>query len=170
MMDDPPDSGALWRTQPRLDRMIGAIAIAGGLLALGVALLVTTSVIGRWLFNLPVEGDFEFVKMATAIAVFSFLPYTQVQRGNIMVDSFTARLSPRMRHLVDAFWDLVYAAVAAMMAHGLFTGASEALRNRETTMQLQLLVWPAIALCAVLAGLLLFSCLLSAARLMQSRR
>ncbi len=32
------------------------------------------------------------------------------------------------------------------MAHGLFTGATEALKSRETTMQLQLLVWPAIGI------------------------
>ena len=34
--------------------------------------------------------------MATAIAVFAYLPYTQARRGNIMVDTFTSWL-PRAR-------------------------------------------------------------------------
>ncbi len=143
------------------------VAIGGGVLALGVALLVTLSVLGRWLFATPIEGDFEFVKMATALAVFCYLPYTQVQRGNIMVDSLTTGLPARSRALLDALWDIVYAGVAMLMAHGLFTGATEALRSRETTMQLQLLVWPAIAICAILAVLLCVSALISAARLLR---
>jgi TRAP-type C4-dicarboxylate transport system permease small subunit len=167
MSDDPTSSGTLWQAQPAVDRAIGWVAIGGGVLALGMALLVTVSVLGRWLFSTPIEGDFEFVKMGTALAVFCYLPYTQVQRGNIMVDSLTTRLPRRGRALLDTLWDLVYAGVALLMAHGLFTGATEALKSRETTMQLQLLVWPAIGICALLALLLCLSALLSAARLLR---
>jgi TRAP-type C4-dicarboxylate transport system permease small subunit len=168
-MDDPSASGTLWRTQPRLDRLIGWVAIGGGLLSLGVAVLVTMSVLGRWLFDKPIEGDFEFVKMATAIAIFSFLPYAQVQRGNIMVDTFTTMLPERGRRALDALWDVTYAGVGALMAHGLWTGASEALRNRESTMQLQILIWPAIGFCALLAALLVISAMISAFRLLRGR-
>ncbi|MBN8533404.1 MAG: TRAP transporter small permease [Rhizobiales bacterium] len=168
-MDHPPTSGALWRAQSRVDRVIGWIAIGGGFLALAVAVLVTASVLGRWLLGKPIEGDFEFVKMATAIAVFSFLPYTQIQRGNIMVDTFTHRLPVRGRAAIDALWDLTYAGVAVLMAHGLFTGAGEAMRSKESTMQLQILIWPAIGLCALLATVLVLSSLISAARLLRRR-
>ncbi|MGL5447183.1 MAG: TRAP transporter small permease [Rhabdaerophilum sp.] len=168
-MHDSSASGALWRAQPLVDRLIGWVAIGGGLLSLAVALLVTASILGRWLFDKPIEGDFEFVKMATAIAIFSFLPYAQIQRGNIMVDTFTTRLPLRVRSAIDALWDLTYAGVAVLMAQGLFTGAGEAMRNRESTMQLQILIWPAIAFCALLATLLVIASLISAARLVRSR-
>lgn len=168
MADDPTAPGTLWQAQPAVDRAIGWVAISGGVLALAVALLVSISVFGRWLFSRPIEGDFEFVKMATALAVFCYLPYTQVQRGNIMVDSLTTWMPARGRALLDAMWDLVYAGIAVLIAHGLATGALEALKSRETTMQLQLLVWPAIAICALLAALLVVSALISAARLVRS--
>jgi TRAP-type C4-dicarboxylate transport system permease small subunit len=86
-----------------------------------------------------------------------------------MVDTFTNRLPGRGRAAIDALWDLTYAGVAVLMAHGLFTGAGEALRNRETTMQLQILIWPAIGLCALLATVLVLSSLISAARLLRGR-
>lgn len=168
MSDNSTAPGMLWQAQPLLDRALGWVAIGGGVLALAMALLVTVSVLGRWLFSTPIEGDFEFVKMGTALAVFCYLPYTQAQRGNIMVDSLTTRLPARMRAFLDALWDFAYAGVAILMAHGLFTGAVEAWKSRETTMQLQLLVWPAIALCAVLAALLVVSAVLSAIRLIRS--
>ncbi len=34
-----------------------------------------------------VPGDFELVQMATAVAAFCFLPYCQLRRGNIFVDT-----------------------------------------------------------------------------------
>jgi TRAP-type C4-dicarboxylate transport system permease small subunit len=155
---------------PLIERLTGQVAIFGGLLALAVAGLVVASVLGRWLFSMPVEGDFEFVKMATAVGVFAYLPYTQARRGNIMVDTFTGWMGQGARNRLDAFWDLAYAAFMALCAWGLFTGARDALRTGETTMQLQLAVWPAIALCAALCLLLVATTCGSIVRLIGAKK
>ncbi len=154
---------------PLIERITGHIAILGGLLALGVAVLVVCSVFGRWLFGAPIEGDFEFVKMATAIAIFAYLPYTQARRGNIIVDTFTGWLPKRTVELIDAFWDLCYLAFMSFCAAGLIVGAAEAFTSRETTMQLQLLVWPVIAVCAGLCILLAITAFITALRLIGGR-
>ena len=156
-------------TPPLVERLASHVAIFGGVLALAVAALVVVSVLGRWLFSMPVEGDFEFVKMATAIAVFAYLPYTQARRGNIMVDTFTGWMSRGTQDRIDAFWDLAYAVFMAVCAYGLFSGARDALKTGETTMQLQLSVWPAIALCAILCALLVITCLITFRRLIGAR-
>ena len=52
------------------ERLTGICAALGGLLTLAVALLATVSVLLRWLISSPIDGDFEYVKMATAVAVF----------------------------------------------------------------------------------------------------
>jgi TRAP-type C4-dicarboxylate transport system permease small subunit len=158
----PPGRGNL------LERLTAMVAIVGGLLALCVAALVCVSVLGRWLFAAPVNGDFEFVKMATAIAVFTYLPYTQMRRGNIMVDTFTGWMPSRAVRALDAFWDLVFAACMGFCAVGLFEGAGEAFKSGETTMQVQLAVWPAIGLSALLCALLTAVALLTARGLLRS--
>ncbi len=155
----PPPASAIERATSR-------IAVLGGLLALAVALLATTSVLMRWMFNAPIDGDFEFVKMATAVAVFAYLPYTQARRGNIMVDTFTSWMSPRARNALDAFWDLIYAAFMGYIAYCLVFGTLDALRSGETTMQRQLLIWPSIALSTLLCGLLALTAIATAWRLM----
>jgi TRAP-type C4-dicarboxylate transport system permease small subunit len=154
---------------PAVERLTGAVAVLGGCLALGVALLVTTSVLGRWLASAPIEGDFEFVKMATAVAVFAYLPYTQARRGNIMVDTFTGWMSVRARILLDAFWDLCFAAALAFCAIGLARGTLDAIASRETTMQLQLIVWPVIGLCCALCVLGATTAVLTARQLLRMR-
>jgi TRAP-type C4-dicarboxylate transport system permease small subunit len=155
---------------PLIERLTGPVAIFGGLLALAVAGLVVVSVLGRRFFSMPIEGDFEFVKMATAIGVFAYLPYTQARRGNIMVDTFTGRMGEVTRNRLDALWDLSYGVFMAFCAWGLFNGARDALRSGETTMQLQLAVWPAILLCAVLCVLLVLTCIGTIDRLIRGTK
>ncbi|NJO33327.1 MAG: TRAP transporter small permease subunit [Rhodospirillales bacterium] len=154
-----------------VERLAGWIAILGGLLALAIAMLVVISVLGRWLSGIdwaqsaagvlglrlgPINGDFEMVQMATAIAVFAFLPYTQARRGNILVDTFTGGLPAQVTAGLDAFWALVYAGMMGVLSACLTVGTIEHYRSGETTMLLQIIVWPAIAISTLL--LLLLTC------------
>jgi TRAP-type C4-dicarboxylate transport system permease small subunit len=154
---------------PASERLSAAIALLGGLLLLCTATLVVVSVLGRKFFDAPVNGDFELVQMATAVAVFSFLPYCQARRGNIVVDTFTSWLPVRGNALIDAFWDLVYAGMMGLIAVCLTTGALEHFRNGQTTMLLQLIVWPALAICTALCFLLALVAVATAARRLRGR-
>jgi TRAP-type C4-dicarboxylate transport system permease small subunit len=154
---------------PLIERAAGAIAVTGGTLSLAVALLVVVSVIGRRFFDAPIPGDFELVQMATAVAVFSFLPYCQARRGNIVVDTFTTRLPARVNAVIDAFWDLVYAGMMGLITVCLVVGTLDHISNGQTTMVLQVPIWPAIAICTGLALLLTGVALATGARLLRGR-
>jgi TRAP-type C4-dicarboxylate transport system permease small subunit len=168
--DLPAEAGGSTRHESTLTRITGHVAVAGGLLAMAVAVLVSASVLGRWLFSSPIDGDFEFVKMATAIAVFAFLPYTQARRGNIVVDTFTGGLSAAARARIDAFWDLAYAAFMGFLAYALTLGTMDAIRSGETTMQRQLLIWPSIGVAMLLCALLALTALLTGLALLRRGR
>lgn len=179
------DAGAVAQAEPRpslVERLSGIIAMLGGVLSLAVALLVVLSVLGRWLkgvpwadraasllgFELgPINGDFEMVQMATAIAIFAFLPYTQARRGNIFVDTFTIGLPARVNARIDAFWDLVYAGMMGILTACLVAGTLEHYRSGQTTMLLQIIVWPAIAISTLLLLLLTCVALATAVRLVR---
>jgi hypothetical protein len=117
----------------------------------------------------PINGDFEMVQMATAIAVFSFLPYCQARRGNIFVDTFTGWLPARANALIDAFWDIVYAGMMGLITACLMTGVVEHFRSGQTTMLLQVIVWPALAVCTLLAAVLTCVALATAALRIRGR-
>jgi TRAP-type C4-dicarboxylate transport system permease small subunit len=130
------------------------LAIAGGLLMLAASLVVLTSVLMRWLMQTSFAGAIELMQIATALAVFSFLPLCQAARGNIMVDTFTARLPLRFRNGLDALWDLVYAGMTGIIAWRLVIGAWDTLRSNTVSMMLSLPIGWAIAACAVMAAFL----------------
>lgn len=158
--------------QPFIVRASAVVAVLGGLISLATAAIVVASVFGRWFRGSafsslapwigPIDGDFEYVKMGTAVAVFAFLPYAQAMRSNIVVDTFTNKLSPRTVDRIDAFWDLVYAAMMGVLTWCMVLGTLDFYRSGETTMMLQLIVWPAIAVCTVLSGLITLVALVTA--------
>ncbi len=167
-MTEVGEGGVAVRDGP-LAALTRPLAIAGGLIMLAAAIMVVVSVAMRWLISYSVPGDIELVQIASALAVFCFLPLCQGRRGNIVVDSFTTRLPPRLRNGLDALWDLVYALMTATIAWRLAVGAWDSLRSNTVSMMLNLPVGWAIAACAVMAGLLTLVALATAFRLIRGK-
>jgi TRAP-type C4-dicarboxylate transport system permease small subunit len=141
-----------------------ALAVGGGILMLAAALLVTASVLLRWITGYSIEGDIELVQIATALAVFAFLPLCQSRRGNIMVDTFTTRLPGAAQRTLDALWDVVYAVAAAAIGWRLAVGAIDTIGSKTVSMMLGLPTGWAIAACAIMALFLALIAVLTALR------
>jgi TRAP-type C4-dicarboxylate transport system permease small subunit len=124
-----------------LHRTAAAVALVGGAILFGLTLLTVTSVIGRAMFSAPVPGDFELVEIGMAVAIFAFLPYCQIVRGNVIVDLFTAKASPRTRALLDGAGNLLYTAIAALLTWRVALGGLEIRSYHETTMVLRVPAW-----------------------------
>ncbi len=142
-----------------LHRMTLVVAIAGGMRLFAMIALSVWSVAGRWLFDAPVQGDFELVQLGCAICVAAMLPWRQMERGHVIVDFFTLRAAARTRIWLDAFGAL--AAGGRRRAYRLAPGAARSgpvngRETQETTMILAVPVWygyapmvPAFALLTV---------------------
>ena len=117
----------------RIERLARAFALAGGLLLVGVMAMTVISVLGRYLFNAPVPGDYEITELAMGIAVFAFFPYCHVSRANIVVELFTGKMPPRFKAALDAMHNLTFAAVAGLIAWRLFIGGMHKFDDGETT-------------------------------------
>ena len=154
------------------DRVVRAVALLGGVLLLALSTMVVVSVTLRsdLIGAAGVPGDFELVQMATAVAAFCFLPYCQLRRGNIFVDTFTSKLPRRWQRRIDACWDILYGLVMALISWRLAVGARAAFASGENTMVLQLPSYVPIALCSVLAALVCATAFVSATRLLRGRR
>ena len=91
------------------------------MLATGV--LIIASIGARWFLATSIPGDVELIQAATAVAAFTFLPFGQINRSTIVVDTFTQRLPERVRNGIDAFWDMAYAAAALILSWRLSVAA-----------------------------------------------
>ena len=121
-----------------IERVSRAAAMAGGLLLVGVMAMTVVSVIGRYVFNAPIPGDYEITELVCGVAVFAFFPYCHIRNGNIVVEFFTAKLSPRRKTLLDTVHNFAFTVVAALIAWRLFVGGMHKLADGETTLFLSI--------------------------------
>jgi TRAP-type C4-dicarboxylate transport system permease small subunit len=135
-----------------------ASAVAGGVALIGIALMTLASVVGRVLWSSPIQGDVEMVQLACAVGLACFLPYTQWQGGNIIVDFFTTWASRRTQQRLDALGALLVGAVAGLLCWRTGVGAIAAHADQETSMLMSIPIWipyalmtPGLALTAVVS-------------------
>ena len=151
-------------------RLTTLVALAGGAVVFAIAGLVTASVVMRWFTGLPISGDFELVQMGAALAVFCFLPFCQLERANIVVDTFTSRLSDRTRAMIDAMWDGLYAVAMGVIGYAMLPGIVAAWKSGEETMVSRVPLWPALAISTALLLFLAFVAAWTARRLWRGAR
>lgn len=141
-----------------VDGLARAFAFGGGAVLVALTGMSVASIIGRALFGRPVPGDFELVQVGCGVAIAAFLPYCQLQRGNIIVDFFTVRASPRVQGALDAFGALVLALVMAVLAWRTAIGMETVRAAGEVSMIVGFPIWigyaaivPSLALAALVA-------------------
>lgn len=119
------------------------LAVLSGLLLALIAVMVTTSVTLRAVTGTPIPGDFEIVQLGTAVAVFGFLPYCQLRRGNFVVDFVLQSAPAKLRAVCDAAGGLLLGAIAALLLWRMVLGGLELRDIGEKSMVLEIHLWVA---------------------------
>jgi len=124
-----------------LYNLTAALAIFGGLVVGAVAVMTTISVTGRAALSMPVPGDVELIEIGTSTAVFAFLPFCQLMRGNVIVDFFLTWAPERVKSGCDVLGALIYLIVGGILTWRLSHGAFEMYEFAETTGTLAIPRW-----------------------------
>jgi TRAP-type C4-dicarboxylate transport system permease small subunit len=162
-----PESDSSPRRPGILDRAAHAVAVFGGSLMLAAGVLIIASIASRWFLATSIPGDVELIQAATAVAAFAFLPFGQINRSIIVVDTFTQWLPERVRNVTDAFWDIVYAAAALVLSWRLSVAAFDAIRSHTVSTVIGLPIGWFMLVGAVMLLLLALTALLTAGRLLR---
>lgn len=130
------------------------LAIFGGIVLCGMAILTSASVFGRSALQQPVPGDFELVAIGTGIAVFAFLPWCQLMRGNVMVDFFMSAAPFRARIFGDIVGGIFYLAIAALLTWRMIFGGLDMYNYNELSMTINFPRWTTFPVSIVLMAFL----------------
>lgn len=140
-----PHVQSLGRWGRRLHAMTRWFAIGGGFVFIGLVAMSLVSIIGRKIAATPVPGDIEVMQMGTAVASAAMLAYCEMERQHLRVDFFTANLSAKIRHVLDALSHLVLAVVALVIAWRTGLAALSLNEAGETSVILGWPVWAVVA-------------------------
>jgi TRAP-type mannitol/chloroaromatic compound transport system permease small subunit len=142
----PLGRGGMGRSGRKLVAICRVLAIAGGLVFVGLVGMELVSIVGRKVFSWTVPGDVEILQMAAAFASASFFAYCHMVNGDVKVDFFTHNLAPPKVALLDAAGSLLVGAFGALLAWRTAAGAWSLKEVGETSAILGLPVWIAQAL------------------------
>lgn len=117
------------------------LAIFGGLLGCAMAAVVTVSVAGRYLLSWPIPGDYDIVGILCGCAIFAFLPYCQLMRGNVLADFFTQSAPPQFKAALDAAGNFLFLAAIVLFTWRLYYGMLEMRQSSEQIAAFALYRW-----------------------------
>ncbi|MDO9405946.1 MAG: TRAP transporter small permease subunit [Polaromonas sp.] len=141
-----------------LEILAKLFAVLAGVLLTGITLMTCASLIGRNTTGATLVGDFELTGVATGAAIALFMPWCQFQRGNIIVDFFTAKVSAQNNDRLDRLGALLLAAVFVLLAWRTTLGGLNSFNTHSETQILGFPEWityagmvPGFVLTAVIA-------------------
>jgi len=141
-----------------LEQAAKLCAVLAGVLLTVITLMTCISLLGRNTIGWSIVGAFELAGSAAGAAIALFMPWCQVQRGNIIVDFFTARAAPATQERLDRIGALLLAAAMGLMAWRTGIGGVNAWRSQAGSMIMGFPEWivyvgmvPPLALTAVIA-------------------
>lgn len=147
----------LENTLRAIDSLARFSAILAGILLTTVTLITCVSLLGRNTLGLTLAGDFELTGLVAGAAVALFLPLCQLERGNIIVDFFTAKASEKTNGTLDRIGALIFGLIMCVVAWRTALGAMSSFQSSSGTMILDLPEWityaamvPPLALTAVI--------------------
>lgn len=136
--DHPMAFGASGRALLTVSKVL---AIAGGLLFVGLVGMSIVSIVGRKLLSAPIPGDVELLQMIAAAASASFFAYCHLNHGDVKVDFFTASAPAWVNHALDAFGSLLLGLVGAVLTWRVYVGALSTRESGETSAVLDIPIW-----------------------------
>jgi TRAP-type C4-dicarboxylate transport system permease small subunit len=149
------------------------LAIAGGLVFVGLVIMSIISITGRKLVAWPVPGDVEVLQMCAAFASSCFFAYCHMINGDVKVDFFTHNLAPAKVHSLDAFGAFMVGLFGTLIAWRTAAGAVALKDVGETSAILGWPVWIAQGLMVpgfvLLAAAGFYMCLLHLRAAVRSR-
>ncbi len=132
----------------RIESLAKMLALFGGIILLAIIILTSVSIIGRsfifWGLS-PILGDFELVEASIALAIFCFLPWTQLTKAHATVDIFTDLLPRSIQFWINFIVEVIMAVAIIIITWKLFDGTISKAKYDETTLILQFPVWWAYA-------------------------
>ena len=151
-----------------LERLLGWVALLGGLFLVAIMLLVSLSVFYRYVLNQPILGDVELVQIGMSLVVMMAMPFTAWKGQHIRVDILDGALGARGRFAADLFVRLLSIFVIYLLIQKTWDKMLDAHEYGDVTNMIEIPV--SIAYGAITAGMGLYAVVMLVQLILQFRK
>lgn len=145
----------LHRADEGFFRLESGLNLVAALVILAVMLLGVFQVFGRKLINLPVPGYVDVIEFTMGVFAFIAIAYTQRLGGHVRMEIFLKRLRGRTLWVVESAGTIIVIAIMAVLAWFGYEHFLRAWNIGDSTIDIQLPLWPSKLLVPVAFAVLL---------------
>jgi TRAP-type C4-dicarboxylate transport system permease small subunit len=123
-------------------KLSALLNIVGVSVTLLMAALIVTDILGRLLFNLPVQGSYELVEYLMGLAIVFSIGYTQVQGAHVNIPTLVEMLPKKLQRGMGRFVNLVGFVMFAIITWQNFIKAGMEVKAGTTSAVLYIPAYP----------------------------
>lgn len=105
-------------------------------------LLITSDVLGRFLFNSPVIGTADLSSYGMVIAVYCSVAYCALVKGHVSLDLIVAKFPQRGQAIIDSVTGFVSLAFFSLIIWRSVVSLMSSCERGEVSLTLQIPSWP----------------------------
>ena len=137
-----------------LERVLGGVSAT----VLFLMMLVTAvDVVGRYVFNKPLNGGFELTEMMLAALIYCGLPLVSQRREHIVIDTFDPLMSRRVKRGLDVLAEIICSITLGGIGYLIFRRAARVAEYGDTTNVLKL---PLAPVAYLMGTMIIVACLI----------
>ena len=135
----------------------GALGATSATVLFLMMMITTVDVVGRYVFNKPLNGGFELTEMLLAALIYCGLPLVSQRREHIVIDTFDPLMSARVKRALDVLAEIVCTLTLAGIGYLIFRRAARVAEYGDTTNVLKL---PLAPVAYVMGTMIVVACLI----------
>lgn len=140
---DPPADSVLHKIDQAYHSLEKALNYVAATLLFSLMLLACAEVVARKLFNSPIHGQADLVEIAIPTMGFFGLAYCQRMAGHVRMEIVINHLQGRARWLFEFVSNLATILICSLMIYGSYFHFLRAYEIGDSTMDVELPIWPA---------------------------
>jgi TRAP-type C4-dicarboxylate transport system permease small subunit len=135
----------------------GALSATSGTVLFLMMLITAVDVVGRYVFNKPLNGGFEITEMLLAALIYCGLPLVSQRREHIVIDTFDPLMSAAVKRALDMLAEIVCSLTLGGIGYLIFRRAARVAEYGDTTNVLKL---PLAPVAYVMGTMIIVACLI----------
>jgi C4-dicarboxylate transporter DctQ subunit len=145
-----PSSTTIFEDQSKLSladrtffKLESVLNLLGGIVIFLLVFLATANVLGRWLFDMSVNGYIDWVEQAMAFMAFLGIAYTKRLGGHIRMDILVSQLRGRWLWFVELVSVVLTLIITLFLIYGSYLHFLRAYILGDSSLDIDLPTWPA---------------------------
>ncbi len=124
-------------------KLESALNLLGGIVIFLLVFLATANVLGRWLFDLSINGYIDWMEQAMAFMAFLGIAYTKRLGGHIRMDILVSHLHGQWLWFVELLSVVLMLIITLFLVYGSYLHFLRAYTLGDSSLDIDLPTWPA---------------------------